>query len=60
MISPEKFSREQLSQFQVFRDVLLDPIWELLRHCEVHNLSDGEVLLEKGQSNRTTFLVLRD
>ena len=59
MISPEKFSREQLSQFQVFRDVLLDPIWELLRHCEVHNLSDGEVLLEKGQSNRTTFLVLR-
>jgi len=58
MTSPEKFSREHLNQFQVFRDVLIDPIWELLRQCEVRNLSEGEVLLEKGQPNRTMFLVL--
>ncbi len=58
MTSPEQFSRDQLNQFQVFRDVLLDPIWELLRHCEVYNLSEGDVLLEKDQSNRTMFLIL--
>jgi diguanylate cyclase (GGDEF)-like protein len=58
MTSPKKFSREHLNQFQVFRDVLIDPIWELLRQCEVRNLSEGEVLLEKDQSNRTMFLVL--
>ena len=58
MTSPKRFSREHLNQFQVFRNVLIDPIWELLRQCEVRNLSEGEVLLEKEQSNRTMFLVL--
>ena len=58
MISPNKFSREHLNQFQVFRNVLIDSIWELLRKCEVRNLNQGEVLLEKDQSNRTMFLVL--
>lgn len=58
MTSPEQFSRENLNQFPIFRNVLMDPIWELLRQCEVRNLSEGEVLLEKDQSNRTMFLVL--
>tara|TARA_B110000858_G_scaffold198442_1_gene265100 strand:- start:68903 stop:69865 length:963 start_codon:yes stop_codon:yes gene_type:complete len=58
MTSSEQFSREHLNQFQVFRDVLIDPIWELLRQCEVRKLSEGEVLLKKDQSNRTMFLVL--
>lgn len=58
MASPEQFSREHLDQFQVFRNVLIDPIWELLRQCEVRNLCEGEVLLEKDHSNRTMFLVL--
>ncbi len=58
MTSPEQFSRENLNQFHIFRNVLMDPIWELLRQCEVRNLSKGEVLLEKDQSNRTMFLVL--
>jgi diguanylate cyclase (GGDEF)-like protein len=58
MTSPKKFSREHLIQFQVFQDVLIDPIWELLRPCKVRNLSEGEVLLEKDQSNSTMFLVL--
>lgn len=49
MTSPQRFSREHLSQFQVFRNVLIDPVGELLRHCEVSNLSEGEVLLEKAQ-----------
>ena len=56
--SSEQFTREHLDQFQVFRDVLIDPIWELLRQCEVRKLSEGEVLLEKGLSNRTMFFVL--
>lgn len=58
MALSEQFSREQLNQFQVFRDVLIDPIWELLRQCEVQSLSEGEVLLEKDQSNRTMFFIL--
>ncbi|PCJ23378.1 MAG: hypothetical protein COA96_12025 [SAR86 cluster bacterium] len=58
MTSPEQISREHLNQFKVFHNVLMDPVWELLRHCEVRNLSEGEVLLKKDQSNRTMFLVL--
>ena len=58
MTSPKNFSREHLNQFQVFRNVLIDPIWELLRQCEVRNLGADEVLLEKDQSNSTIFLVL--
>lgn len=58
MTSSEQFSREHLIPFEVFRNVLIDPIWELLRHCEVQNLSDGEVLLKKDQANRTMFFVL--
>jgi|TARA_B110000881_G_scaffold186941_1_gene176017 CRP-like cAMP-binding protein len=58
MTSPKNFSREHLNQFQVFRNVLIDPIWELLRQCEVRNLGADEVLLEKNQSNSTMFLVL--
>lgn len=58
MTSPKKISREQLNQFQIFRDVVLDPIWELLLECEIRELSTGELLLEKGQPNRTMFLVL--
>ena len=38
--------------------MLIDPIWELLRQCEVRNLGADEVLLEKDQSNSTLFLVL--
>ena len=38
--------------------MLIDPIWELLRQCEVRNLGADEVLLEKDQSNSTIFLVL--
>lgn len=38
--------------------MLIDPIWELLRQCEVRNLGADEVLLEKDQSNSTMFLVL--
>ena len=38
--------------------MLIDPIWELLRQCEVRNLGADEVLLEKNQSNSTMFLVL--
>lgn len=59
MNSQEQFSREHLNQFQIFRHVLIDSIWELLRQCEVRNLSNGEVLLERGQSNRTMFLVMQ-
>lgn len=55
MTSPKNFSREHLNQFQVFRNVLIDPIWELLRQCEVRNLGADEVLLEKDQSNNTIF-----
>ena len=58
MTSPDQLSREHLNQFKVFQDVLMDPVWELLRHCEVRKLSDGESLLEKDHSNRTMFLVL--
>ena len=58
MSAPEQFSREQLNQFQVFRNVLIDAICELLQQCEVRNLSRGEVLLEKDQSNSTMFLIL--
>jgi len=58
MTSLKNFSREHLNQFQVFRNVLIDPIWELLRQCEVRNLGADEVLLEKDQSNSTMFLVL--
>ena len=58
MTSPEQFSREHLYQFQVFRDVLIDPIWELLKNCEVSNLSEGEVLLKKNQFNRTMYFIL--
>ncbi|MBL4729381.1 MAG: GGDEF domain-containing protein [Gammaproteobacteria bacterium] len=58
MTSTEQISREHLSQFKVFHNQLIDPIWELLRYCEVRNLSEGEVLLEKNQANRTMFLVL--
>ena len=55
MTSPKNFSREHLNQFQVFRNVLIDPIWELLRQCEVRNFGADEVLLEKDQSNNTIF-----
>ncbi len=59
MNSPDQFTREQLNQFQLFRNVLLDPIWELLRQSEVRTLCEGEVLLQKNQPNCTMFLVLR-
>jgi len=55
---PEQFFREHLNQYQVFRNVMIDPIWDLLRQCEVKNLSEGDVLLQKDQPNRTMFLVL--
>lgn len=58
LTSQEQFSRESLNRFQIFHHVLIDSIWEFLRQCEVRNLGDGEVLLERGQSNRTMFLVL--
>lgn len=51
-------SRDELNQFQIFRNVLIDSIWKLLSKCEVRNLGDREVLIEKGQSNRTMYLVL--
>lgn len=58
MTSPEQLSRENLKQFEVFRDVSMDPVWELLSQCEVRKLVDGETLLEKGHPNRTMFFVL--
>lgn len=58
MTPPEKLSREHLKQFEVFRDVSMDPVWELLSECEVRKLGNGETLLEKDHSNRTMFLVL--
>lgn len=58
MTSPKPFSREHLYQFQVFRDVLIEPIWELLQNCQVTSLSEGEVLLKKDQPNRTMFFIL--
>ncbi len=58
MTSPDQLSREHLHQFKVFLDVQMEPVWELLQHCEVRRLSDGESLLEKDHSNRTMFLVL--
>lgn len=58
MTPPEQFSREHLKQFEVFRDVAMDPVWELLSQCEVRSLADGDTLLEKDHSNRTMFLVL--
>lgn len=58
LTSSELLSRENLNQFQIFRNVLIDSNWELLRLCESRKLCDGEVLLERGQSNRTMFLVL--
>ncbi len=58
MTSPLQFSREHLYQFQVFRDVSIDPIWELVRNCELSSLSEGDVLLKKDQPNRTMFFIL--
>jgi len=58
MTPPETFSREHLYQFQVFRDVIIEPIWELLQNCQLSSLSDGEVLLKKNQPNRTMFFIL--
>lgn len=58
LASQALFSREQLNEFQIFRNVLIDSIWELLCKCEVRNLRDREVLLERGQSNRTMYMVL--
>lgn len=58
MTPSETFSREDLYQFQVFRDVIIEPIWELLQHCQLSSLSDGEVLLKKNQPNRTMFFIL--
>ena len=58
MTSSEQLSRENLKQFEVFHDVSMDPVWELLSQCEVRTLGDGETLLEKDHSNCTMFFVL--
>ncbi len=58
LASQAVFPREHLNQFQIFRNVLIDSVWELLCKCEVRKLDDQEVLLERGQSNRTMYLVL--
>jgi diguanylate cyclase (GGDEF)-like protein len=58
LTSSEQLSREHLELFQVFRNVSMEPIWELLRLCELRKLDAGEVLLRKDQSNRSMFLIL--
>ncbi len=58
MTSSASLTRENLNQFAIFHNVDVDPVWDLLRQCEVRTLGEGEALLEKEQPNRTMFLIL--
>ncbi len=50
--------QEELTDLEILRGVSLDSVWGLLEHCDLRFLDAGESLLEKGERNRTLFVLL--
>ncbi|MBN2342388.1 MAG: GGDEF domain-containing protein [Deltaproteobacteria bacterium] len=54
----EELSQMDLSKLHILRRTSLESIFGLLEHCEIQILAPGTMLLEKGQTNQTMYLVL--
>lgn len=48
----------ELLELEIFRGIALEAVEALLRSCEILELSDGECLLQAGQTNERMYLVL--
>lgn len=49
---------EDLASLEILTNVALEAVWGLLEHCPVRELAPDDVLLTKGASNQTMYLLL--
>ncbi len=52
------FTPGEFHKVHVLRRVTIESVWGLLEHCPVLTLNKSEMLLEKGQTNQTMYIVL--
>lgn len=57
-LTSEHLRPREPHRFHILRRVAIESIWGLVKDCDVLVLSDGELLLEKDQSNRMMYMVL--
>lgn len=59
-IKPHSLLRRQdVANLHILKDVSLDEVWELMTEAPNRLLKKGDVLIEKGQTNTTFFLIAR-
>ncbi len=49
---------EDFAKLHILRRVSAEAAWGVLEQCPIRTLDAGEILLEKGQTNQTMYLVL--
>jgi two-component system cell cycle response regulator len=57
--SSYRIKPENLSDLHVFRQVMIDEIWDLIKDTPTLNLKKGDVLIDKGQPNTILYLIVR-
>jgi len=54
----ERLDPQELETLHILRRASIESIWGLFEQCPIHLLNEGEILLSKGQSNQTMFMIL--
>jgi diguanylate cyclase (GGDEF)-like protein len=54
----EALCPKDLAHLHILRRVSIESVWGLLEHCPVRKLEPAEVLLAKGQSNQTMYMII--
>ena len=54
----EELTKQDVSKLHVLRSVSIDSVWHLLEGCPIVTFAQGEVLIEKGESNEIMYLLL--
>jgi diguanylate cyclase (GGDEF)-like protein len=54
----ERLDPKELETLHILRRASIESIWGLFEHCPIYLLNEGEILLSKGQSNQTMFMIL--
>lgn len=49
---------QDLSSLHVFRNVILEEVWDLIKKSPAHLLEKGDILIDKGKSNAAPVLYL--
>jgi diguanylate cyclase (GGDEF)-like protein len=54
----ERLDPKEIETLHVLRRASIESIRGLFEHCPIYLLNDGEILLSKGQSNQTMYMIL--